>query len=720
MTDKDHIITMAYAATADRRGRTQASIFAQVVRAWNARNDTGVTIRPIPADSFRAESTPVDVAVAIFGWNPEPASRFIDSEPARLLDKAGSHGAICAPVFYVADTSSVYAESRTALEMGETSEAVMRDREDYWFSLEDDHNLETWQCSGVNMRQWAQNLTDFVDMAIPSSEEVDTPHTAEEAASQSLSKTSATAWTGWEVADDVNSEPRPSKRDNPNAAQAKTADTGKRQRQAGEPNGNANKRTGIRGSRYFYKHVFDEPAGRKPMVPYKPETSPIPESMYATLPDAQSFRSTVHVAEPIRKELGRQMLIGVDVLSALDTAWRSSSKLGAVRLCKGRPGTVLFPVEPVHMRDSKVRFIRMEKKSTGNSSWQVTGSDVAGMFGTPVSQLDSWAFMRVRREASRAIMHEGKRYTNVCDSRDVYAALAKFARQENWGGDGDYDILKGYLSYTLCRCRNQNRIVISRNKGYAIFNTGLVQSNGKAIYACFERARGNEDQCWQEWICYDFCTDSQGIFHKDSSFIRRVKSLPDAPTYDDLKFDYDAALDEKKLVSSFNHILFDNLSRIPTAFLRSVLTDCGASPSDADHLTEAAALEAFRKRYADNVSFNNAATGRFAQYYRQAVQLARNDRSVLVNYHPQEMRCDAKSGKCEVIGHRSQVFMPIRFGYDENDPDLMRSLIISQDSTGKTDIRTVYTLAQTYKAARVVQRLDNVGWLSHDVAFATE
>lgn len=719
MTDSNRIITMTYAATADRRGRTQADVFVQVVRAWNDRNSAGVTVKLVPAEAFRSRRAPVDVAVGIFGWNPEPADRFPNSDPARLLDEAGSQGVTCAPVFCVADESSVYTESRIALEMGETSEAIMHDRERYWFALENDHSLETWQCSGLDMRQWAQNLTDFIDMAVSSPEGTYDSHSTREDEIQSPPKTPDAVWTGWEETDDTDPQPRYSKKNEPNANRTRIADTEKQQ-QLRAPNGDMKKRTHIWSNRYFYRHVFDEPEGRKPMVPFKPKTSPVPESKRATMPDDRSFRDAVHVPDTILQELSRQMISGTDVLSALSAAWTSSNRQSAVRLLAGEPGVVLFPVEPVHMRDSRVRFIRMENKGGDTGSWQVTGYDIAGMFGTPASQLDSWAFMRVRQEKSQTIRFEGKRYMNVCGPSDVYAALAGFARPENWNGDGNYDILKGYLSYTLCRCRNQNRIVISRDRGFAIFNTGLVQTNGKAIYACFERVRPNRDQCWPEWICYDFCTDAQGVFHKDSGFIRKVDRLPEAPTYDTPTFDYDAALDETKRVSSFHHILFDNLNRIPAAFLRGVLTDCGASPADADNLTNGKTLESFRTRYSEDRSFNDAAEGRFAQLFRQAVQFARNDRSLLLNYHPQEMRCNAKSGDCEIVGGRCQVFMPIRFGYDENDPDLMRSLIISQDPTGKTDIRTVYTLDQTYKAARVVQRLDNVGWLNHDAVFVTK
>jgi hypothetical protein len=86
--------------------------------------------------------------------------------------------------------------------------------------------------------------------------------------------------------------------------------------------------------------------------------------------------------------------------------------------------------------------------------------------------------------------------------------LASMAIQESWSlsEEENNSILKRYLSRTLERLQEENKIVFTDN--FCAFNTGLFTPNYESIYLLAERKIENENEYpKKDWIFKEFCTE---------------------------------------------------------------------------------------------------------------------------------------------------------------------------------------------------------------------
>ena len=75
------------------------------------------------------------------------------------------------------------------------------------------------------------------------------------------------------------------------------------------------------------------------------------------------------------------------------------------------------------------------------------------------------------------------------DYEQAVTELSQLANKESWcykNSKDKYVILKIYLQYTYHKLKNENKVLISNNKKYACFNTGLFTSNLEDIYCLLE------------------------------------------------------------------------------------------------------------------------------------------------------------------------------------------------------------------------------------------
>lgn len=524
------------------------------------------------------------------------------------------------------------------------------------------------------------------------------------------------------------------------AGQDAAQDRHDRQRQsAGQGTGSAkvtgDKAPRIRGNAYFYgnaaKGINQMPshihAGRK-----------APDTILNKAPDPSSgtmFVSGAQVGAESLAWLQRRLIMGSDAAATLESAWNGSWVEDAasgrlVNRCvfpTSAKGEVAFPIDPADMRDSNVAFVILKKDGQGGD-WLFDRFETAGMFRTPAGQLDDFALMRVRKDRRKPIStgtSKNGRSTflyNVRGLAESYARLAAFAVPEPWAslrGDKDggvrkdeHGILRAYLSYTFCRCKEQDKVLVSRANGLAVFNTGLKRPNGDDIYAGFERAHGRDEGIRQEWILRDFFNASGSAFGTDAKLAVMTLNIfgryPAAADYEKPRLDADAALGSNG-VTNLSHILFDHLERIPVAFLKDALRMSGGNADDADALGTEEGREAFKGTHMRDDAFLRAVDGQFAQYYRRAITDVSQGKRIFSAYYPPEMRYDENSGTC-VNTAGAGVLVPIRFGY-QDDPDLDRAVVVVQDGA-KTHVRTVFTLPMAYATARVSQSLADVAWLS--------
>jgi hypothetical protein len=146
-----------------------------------------------------------------------------------------------------------------------------------------------------------------------------------------------------------------------------------------------------------------------------------------------------------------------------------------------------------------------------------------------------------------------------------YEKLAKMAKSEIWNfqrpefkikyENQNYPILSNYLNYTFLRVQELGLIVYSDDIDKACFNTGLMTSRGKDIFATFFKNRQAEERNQCDWTFYSF-VDSY------SDKMQFYKPTPKLATYitdaNDLVFDTSLDID-----SNIGHMVEKNIDRFP-------------------------------------------------------------------------------------------------------------------------------------------------------------
>jgi len=154
------------------------------------------------------------------------------------------------------------------------------------------------------------------------------------------------------------------------------------------------------------------------------------------------------------------------------------------------------------------------------------------------------------------------------NSNHAISKLEHDALHEEWNygentSDTPFPILKQYLKWTFVKLWRENKILYANN--YAAFNTGLVDSYYKPIFAVFDR---NRNQGQQQWHFIDFCV-AGGSTPASRILSNNFSVLPHRAVYirryDDVMFDCSLPVD-----CNWEHILEDHIERIPNSLLQQV------------------------------------------------------------------------------------------------------------------------------------------------------
>jgi hypothetical protein len=179
--------------------------------------------------------------------------------------------------------------------------------------------------------------------------------------------------------------------------------------------------------------------------------------------------------------------------------------------------------------------------------------------------------------------------------------LANLAEPEIW----DYQntsvpyhkpILFNYLKYTYTRLAEEEKIELSNDGQYVVFNTGLVTPNQEPIFAFFGRNQIPNNQPWflRDWV------------RRGEHDLVRFQRLPDMAHYfgspSSLVFD-----SSKEFRANIEHIIADNKQRFPAPY-----------DSMAEYM-----LQTFLKGAIDNAKERVRRNYKTAipQYYRGRIQL---------------------------------------------------------------------------------------------------
>lgn len=244
-----------------------------------------------------------------------------------------------------------------------------------------------------------------------------------------------------------------------------------------------------------------------------------------------------------------------DVASLLDRDFATDLDNEAIREFEGK---VLFPIS-IARADGETPVeitIRRQKNHGKNESeampWRVTYVD---------------DFVRETAQARFAL----DRWATIPSWEGMLSSLADIALPEMWDfEDSDVDdesrfsILRSYLKYTFYHLQVEGKICEDPELDFAAFNTGLVNKVYDPLYACFSKKDGAD----RPWVFSGFCRAGSRSLGK--SLVRSFNPLPERAEYftrkEDLLYDTDQPLE-----LDTDHILLDNISRLPLDFLEDEL-----------------------------------------------------------------------------------------------------------------------------------------------------
>lgn len=282
---------------------------------------------------------------------------------------------------------------------------------------------------------------------------------------------------------------------------------------------------------------------------------------------------------------------------------------------------------------------------------------------------------------------------------DILEKLSGIALDEKWEFSSSingksYPILRNYLIYTFERIQVENKIVISDNTNFAVFNTGLVNKLYSPIYALF---RKNTIPGKQIWAFYDFAVEGEGRIGK--ILVAQFRELPQSPKYFTNIADvyYDLNMGAPKL--DIIHILIERAERIPIQLLKAFgpanfeFRDYQTLPNNE----KSNYAESLSKVLLSDVDAQRRIQSRFDSAVRLAMKRVRwNYKSVIPMYYPKKQEMHLLLPLCLV-----------------DDQIVDTALVVSKEPSGHYQGQTIYPLDWAYKYARLVCRPDS-DWLTVD------
>lgn len=312
----------------------------------------------------------------------------------------------------------------------------------------------------------------------------------------------------------------------------------------------------------------------------------------------------------------------------------------------------------------------------------------------------------VREKKTKTFGNKGKRNKELFDWAflgylpNTIAKLKEMALDEDWGEYTDeeertqYPILNNYLKTTFHKLQlEKDKILISNDKDYAVFNTGLVDSRYKPIYALFKKNRDEKKR--QEWYWVDFCIEGENRAGK--TLVDQFSKMPLPAHYFNEVSDmlYDTKMERPKL--DIEHIVLERVDRLPYEFLSSnapigfeiLRTDSMTIEEKKDY------FERLRIAIQKDGSTYRQLTNRIEDALDVALKRVQwNFKSAIPMYYPK------KNKMC--------LLLPLSLIKD-NKVDV--ALVVERTSSGRYQGATIYKLNWAYMYARLVCRPDS-DWLS--------
>lgn len=387
-----------------------------------------------------------------------------------------------------------------------------------------------------------------------------------------------------------------------------------------------------------------------------------------------------------------------DVAAMLDRDFRTDAKNGALRCYDGK---ILFPISILRSDDSTPVEVTIRRQFG-------SGGDAAGMLPWRVHYVDDYV-----REAAQA-RFAFENWATITSWEGMLRTLAETALPEMWDFEEEtgperrrYSILKGYLKYTFYHLQveslkgKKNKICENAELDIAAFNTGLVNEVYEPLYACFSKKNGVD----KPWVFDGFCQAGSRMLGK--KLVRAFNPLPERAQYftkkEDLLFDT-----AQPLELDTNHILLDNISRLPLDFLEDELDsnkDSRAIIADLrqceDNGERAKLFGNLRMVVEDNPRLLRRMMHRLDDAKDLALKRVEwNFRTAVPAFYPRR--------------NTMSLLLPLDLTEDDA-PDI--ALVVEPTESGAYLGQTILTMRMAYNNARLVCRPDS-DWLNTSVNIA--
>lgn len=384
-----------------------------------------------------------------------------------------------------------------------------------------------------------------------------------------------------------------------------------------------------------------------------------------------SFCDEVNVPRGRQEVLRKQLGEDADIFGFLNSGWNAASEEGRIksRRSKKYGDGWTFSTRTSDGRRIDITINRSESEGA-SKEWFVS-------YVTDSPEITS----------------DLKRFTDFNALEVRFDDLARMAVDEDWG-DG-YGVLEHYLTVTFSRLRAEGKLrTDERGGGFAAFNTGLLSKYYDDIFAVFQ----GRDSSSGKWRLSGFYTvsDSGAVSRELSS---RFNPLPEPATYFTRK--EDLILDTYASITPvYEHILLDNIDRLPKGYLRRRLS--GDQPvarqlDRAESSRESERSDAYRAiaDYIRSVPFvYRSMRDDLDSAIRTAQRRARwNYKTAVPIYYP---KYDGMN-----------LLLPLVFG-DATGADV--ALVVTRLDSGSYRGSTILTTEQAYLDARVVCPPDS-SWL---------
>ena len=325
-----------------------------------------------------------------------------------------------------------------------------------------------------------------------------------------------------------------------------------------------------------------------------------------------------------------------------------------------------IPVVYVRQRDSKLSSIEGKKIKVQKSS------------STSNGRLLDWAWMG--------------------DFRQVINSLKNLALKERWyyktqNPSYPYPILSKYLIYTFYRLSKEKGKVMTSTQ-FAAFNTGLVNNLYEPIYALFEK---NRIPGKQEWHFMDFCIS--GVGREGKILASNFNPLPDRAHYfsNPTELIYDCNANKPQL--NWNHIILDNVSRLPIDFLEENKPNdfLFRDTSNMETVAKKQYYESLAKAIQNDSKIFRAIKNRFSDSLDLALKRVEwNFKTAIPMYYPSN--------------NKMSLLLPLSLR-DDDVIDL--ALVTERTKSGNYLGHTILPLDWAYSNARLITRPDS-DWLVAD------